>query len=72
MRKKLLFLLLPLLLAPAPVERFLVEEIAAVERYVSQWSSVKVWVEDAEGRHERVVSVAAVESARAWLAKASK
>ena len=31
MRKKLLFLLLPLLLAPAPVERFLVEEIEAVD-----------------------------------------
>ena len=47
-------------------------ERAAVEKYIAAWSSVKVWVGDAEGRHERAVAIAAVESARGWLATSGK
>ena len=48
------------------------EELAVVERYVKTWTDARVWVEDAEGRHEKAVTVAAVEDAKAWLGRAGK
>jgi formylglycine-generating enzyme required for sulfatase activity len=47
-------------------------EIAMVEKYVAAWSAAKVWVDDAGGHTERVVAVAEVEAAKAWLAKHKK